>query len=56
MNVGVAIGVGRQAVVAYVNIACYYILGIPLGLSLGFVANMGVEMSVYSSYHNFVGS
>ncbi|CAL5418879.1 unnamed protein product [Camellia sinensis] len=39
---GVAIGAGWQAYVAYVNIACYYFLGIPLGLVLGYPFNMGV--------------
>ncbi|KAK4842518.1 hypothetical protein QYF36_023068 [Acer negundo] len=33
---GVADGAGWQGVVAYVNIACYYLFGIPLGLILGF--------------------
>ncbi|KAJ4961513.1 hypothetical protein NE237_021423 [Protea cynaroides] len=32
---GVAIGAGWQALVAYVNIGCYYTFGIPLGLILG---------------------
>nr|XP_043636450.1 protein DETOXIFICATION 29-like [Erigeron canadensis] len=40
---GVAIGAGWQAVIAYINIACYYIFGIPLGLCLGFAANWGVK-------------
>ncbi|XAR48099.1 hypothetical protein NMG60_11030812 [Bertholletia excelsa] len=39
---GVAIGAGWQAVVAYVNIACYYLFGVPLGLLLGYKLNMGV--------------
>ncbi|KAL1807278.1 hypothetical protein DCAR_0833147 [Daucus carota subsp. sativus] len=39
---GVAIGAGWQAIVAYVNIGCYYIFGIPLGLTLGYILNMGV--------------
>ncbi|KAK9053857.1 hypothetical protein SSX86_024932 [Deinandra increscens subsp. villosa] len=39
---GVAIGAGWQAVIAYINIACYYIFGIPLGLLLGFVADLGI--------------
>lgn len=39
---GVAIGAGWQAYVAYVNIACYYILGIPIGLVLGFVFDLNV--------------
>ena len=41
---GVAIGAGWQAVVAYVNIACYYIFGIPLGLILGYKVNLGVKV------------
>ncbi|CAK9175973.1 unnamed protein product [Ilex paraguariensis] len=39
---GVAIGAGWQAVVAYVNIGCYYIFGIPLGLLMGYKLDMGV--------------
>ncbi|KAK1436536.1 hypothetical protein QVD17_02317 [Tagetes erecta] len=39
---GVAIGAGWQAVIAYINIACYYIFGIPLGLTLGFLADLGI--------------
>ncbi|KAL2467966.1 Protein DETOXIFICATION 29-like [Forsythia ovata] len=40
---GVAIGAGRQTCVAYVNIACYYLFGIPLGIILGYVLHMGVK-------------
>ncbi|XP_017971872.1 PREDICTED: protein DETOXIFICATION 29 isoform X1 [Theobroma cacao] len=40
---GVAVGAGWQAFVAYVNIGCYYIFGVPLGLILGFTFNMGVK-------------
>ncbi|XVE74971.1 hypothetical protein DITRI_Ditri12bG0060700 [Diplodiscus trichospermus] len=40
---GVAIGAGWQTAVAYVNIACYYIFGVPLGLSLGYALDMGVK-------------
>ncbi|KAL0371731.1 UNVERIFIED_CONTAM: protein DETOXIFICATION 35 [Sesamum calycinum] len=39
---GVAIGGGWQALVAYINLACYYIFGLPLGYALGYVADMGV--------------
>ncbi|KAK4431461.1 protein DETOXIFICATION 35 [Sesamum alatum] len=39
---GVAIGGGWQALVAYINLACYYIFGLPLGYLLGYVANFGV--------------
>ncbi|XP_017969949.1 PREDICTED: protein DETOXIFICATION 29 [Theobroma cacao] len=40
---GMAIGAGWQAAVAYVNIACYYIFGVPLGLTLGYALDMGVK-------------
>ncbi|KAJ4962099.1 hypothetical protein NE237_022009 [Protea cynaroides] len=39
---GVAIGAGWQALVAYVNIGCYYIFGIPLGLIFGYKIGLGV--------------
>ncbi|WJX39708.1 Protein DETOXIFICATION 32 [Trifolium repens] len=40
---GVAIGAGWQAVVAYVNIACYYLFGIPVGQILGYKVDLGVK-------------
>lgn len=33
---GVAVGCGWQSFVAYVNVGCYYMFGIPLGILLGF--------------------
>ncbi|KAH9791296.1 protein DETOXIFICATION 41 [Citrus sinensis] len=38
---GVAIGSGWQAIVAYVNLACYYIMGLPMGCLLGFKTSLG---------------
>ncbi|KAM5550481.1 protein DETOXIFICATION 21-like [Rosa sericea] len=40
---GVAVGAGRQKIVAYVNIACYYLIGIPVGVVLGYVVNLQVK-------------
>uniref|UniRef100_A0A0D6R944 Protein DETOXIFICATION n=1 Tax=Araucaria cunninghamii TaxID=56994 RepID=A0A0D6R944_ARACU len=40
---GVAIGCGWQAVVAYVNLATYYIIGLPIGIVLGFKEDMGAS-------------
>ncbi|XP_006852295.2 protein DETOXIFICATION 29 isoform X1 [Amborella trichopoda] len=40
---GVATGAGWQALVAYVNIGCYYIFGVPLGLLLGYKLDFGVK-------------
>ncbi|KAA8526184.1 hypothetical protein F0562_008077 [Nyssa sinensis] len=39
---GVAIGSGWQAVVAYVNLATYYVIGLPVGCVLGFKTSLGV--------------
>ncbi|KAL6208255.1 hypothetical protein ACLB2K_019206 [Fragaria x ananassa] len=39
---GVAIGSGWQAIVAYVNLSCYYIIGLPIACVLGFKTSMGV--------------
>ncbi|XP_038893145.1 protein DETOXIFICATION 29 [Benincasa hispida] len=39
---GVAVGAGWQAVVAYVNVGCYYLFGVPLGLLMGFTLHWGV--------------
>ncbi|KAM3690633.1 hypothetical protein ACJW31_09G134300 [Castanea mollissima] len=40
---GVAIGAGLQSIVAYVNLAAYYLVGIPVGAVLGFVFDMEVK-------------
>ena len=41
---GVAVGCGWQAFVAYVNIGCYYVVGIPIGFVLGFTYDMGAKV------------
>ncbi|XP_010250482.1 PREDICTED: protein DETOXIFICATION 33-like [Nelumbo nucifera] len=40
---GVAIGAGWQALIAYINIGCYYFVGLPAGIVLGFKFNFGAE-------------
>ncbi|KAG7593745.1 Multi antimicrobial extrusion protein [Arabidopsis thaliana x Arabidopsis arenosa] len=40
---GVAVGAGWQGYVAYVNLACYYLLGIPVGVILGYVLGLQVK-------------
>ncbi|KAB2076390.1 hypothetical protein ERO13_A06G032700v2 [Gossypium hirsutum] len=40
---GVAIGSGWQATVAYINLGCYYIIGLPLGILMGWVFKLGVS-------------
>ncbi|KAF7833392.1 protein DETOXIFICATION 41-like [Senna tora] len=39
---GVAIGSGWQDVVAYVNLTCYYLIGLPIGCVLAFKTSLGV--------------
>ncbi|KAB2023703.1 hypothetical protein ES319_D06G037200v1 [Gossypium barbadense] len=41
---GVAIGSGWQATVAYINLGCYYIIGLPLGILMGWVFKLGVSI------------
>ncbi|CAN1356193.1 Protein DETOXIFICATION 40 [Linum perenne] len=41
--IGVAVGCGWQAFVAYVNVGCYYIIGVPAGALLGFTFNLGAK-------------
>jgi len=38
----VAVGSGWQSYVAYINLACYYIIGVPLGFLMGWVFDLGV--------------
>lgn len=44
---GVAVGAGWQWIVAYINIGCYYIVGLPAGILLGFTFGFGV-MGIWS--------
>nr|CAD1838123.1 unnamed protein product [Ananas comosus var. bracteatus] len=39
---GVAVGSGWQALVAYVNIGSYYLIGIPVGVLMGWLFHLGV--------------
>lgn len=49
-SVGVAIGAGWQATVAYVNIGCYYLFGIPLGLILGYLVGLEVKVILHALF------
>jgi len=40
---GVAIGGGWQALVAYINLGCYYAFGLPLGFCLGYLLRLGAQ-------------
>ncbi|XP_065847022.1 protein DETOXIFICATION 27-like isoform X1 [Euphorbia lathyris] len=40
---GVAVGSGWQSIIAYVNLGCYYITGLPLGILMGWVFKLGVK-------------
>ncbi|KAK4412745.1 protein DETOXIFICATION 21 [Sesamum alatum] len=40
---GVAVGAGWQSVVVYVNLGSYYLIGIPIGVLLGYVLKLQVE-------------
>ena len=47
--VGVAVGSGWQSYVAYINLGCYYCIGVPLGFLMGWVFKFGVMVdSQYS--------
>jgi Na+-driven multidrug efflux pump len=46
---GVAIGSGWQALVAYVNIGSYYLVGVPIGIILGWPLGFGVRVRIIKS-------
>ncbi|KAI4314398.1 hypothetical protein L6164_027311 [Bauhinia variegata] len=39
---GVAVGSGWQSYVAYINLGCYYLVGVPLGFLMGWYFHQGV--------------
>lgn len=40
---GVAVGAGWQVSVAMINVACYYVFGLPFGALLGYKLGLGVK-------------
>ncbi|KAF5942634.1 hypothetical protein HYC85_020276 [Camellia sinensis] len=44
VNVCVAVGSGWQALVAFINIGSYYIVGVPLGVILGCLLDFGIKV------------
>ncbi|XP_062203259.1 protein DETOXIFICATION 41 isoform X1 [Phragmites australis] len=42
---GVAIGSGWQAIVAYVNVGAYYLIGLPIGCVLGYKTSLGAAVT-----------
>ncbi|ERN17619.1 hypothetical protein AMTRI_Chr13g125340 [Amborella trichopoda] len=40
---GVAVGAGWQTLVAFVNVGCYYLFGLPIGALLGYKFKLGVK-------------
>ncbi|VFQ92189.1 unnamed protein product [Cuscuta campestris] len=40
---GVAIGAGLQSTVAVINLCCFYVIGVPIGALLGYVAHFEVK-------------
>lgn len=48
MNAGVAVGGGWQALVAYINLFCYYIVGLPFGFLLGYKLKYGVQVKQFN--------
>ncbi|KAL3755047.1 hypothetical protein ACJRO7_002164 [Eucalyptus globulus] len=40
---GAAVGSGTQSVVAYVNMCSYYVIGVPLGVVLAYVAKLEIQ-------------
>ena len=44
--VGVAVGAGWQVPVAFINVGCYYLVGIPLGILFGFKLKHGAMVNL----------
>lgn len=54
-SIGVARGCGLQKIGAFVNLASYYLVGLPSGLLLGFHFHVGgrVKLNLIHSYFRF---
>lgn len=45
---GVAVGAGWQWLVAYINLGCYYMFGLPFGFLLAVYFELGVKVNIYA--------
>jgi len=48
----VAVGSGWQSYVAYINLGCYYCIGVPLGFLMGWGFKLGV-MVIFTIFFNY---
>jgi hypothetical protein len=44
------VGSGWQSYVAYINLGCYYLIGVPLGFFMGWVFHQGVMVSILNLF------
>lgn len=49
---GVAVGSGWQSFVAYINLGTYYLVGIPAGVVMGWIFNLGVLVCIFFHMHH----
>ena len=47
---GVAVGSGWQSYVAYINLGCYYLIGVPLGFLMGWGFHQGVMVRNFAKF------
>lgn len=45
-----------QSTVAIINVVCFYIIGLPIGLVLGYVTNLQVKVTPSRPFHLFSNS
>lgn len=50
MLVGIARGCGRQKICVYVNLAAYYLVGLPAAISLTFFFHLGGKVRILSIF------
>ncbi|KAL8460583.1 hypothetical protein ACS0TY_031412 [Phlomoides rotata] len=43
IQLGVTVGAGLQTKVAVINLVCYYVIGIPIGVVLGYVFQLQLK-------------
>ena len=52
--IGVAVGSGWQVMVGNINLACVYVVGLPIGIFLGFNQHLGVKVIMFLLWELFL--